>query len=268
MFRKIIYITFYPLLIKIFKMKNAYNGKVYILGDSAEIKLYDLKLFDDAPMLCFNRSILLNDIKQRKNNTIHLMGEPFFFVPGKHDSIRQIEVEYLKRNIISSDRSTVIHLSNFPFLKKKNIDYVFYKFPRDKNTSSLVKKNIKPFQWTGSIAIHLALYMGFNEIVFIGISNHTYPYLSHWYKKGLRKDSRSPNFSVDATRGLKGYDSNNLKASCEISTIVSNPISKSIFKTVFYEEYTGHKIAYRENTELVDNDYLEILEQIYPGEVL
>lgn len=268
MLRKIIYFLFYPLLLRVYSLKNAFQGKVYILGDSAEIKLYDLKKFDDAPMLCFNRSYLLNDIKQRKNKTFQILGEPFHFVPGKYDKTRQAEVEFLKRAMMSSNNLSFVHLTNLPFLKKKNIHYVFHKLPKDSITSNLLDDNIKPFQWTGSIAINLACYMGFNEIVFIGISNHTYSYLSHWYKRGLKKNNLTQESHVNQTRGLRGFNLTKLISDYNVSTIVSNPISQSVFKTVFYEDYTGVKLSYKENIELVDYEYLKVLERVYPGEVL
>ena len=75
--KSLIYYVSLPLLKRVLRFKDLHKGEtVYILGDSAEIKYYDLSHLDDHPVICFNQSFMINEVQNRNNTTYGLNVEP------------------------------------------------------------------------------------------------------------------------------------------------------------------------------------------------
>ena len=97
----------------------------------------------------------------------------------------------------------------------------------------------------------LAIYMGFDHIYLVGCDYTHVPSRSlHWYEKGQGVFFLQKNYQKDFFEIAKEF--------IDISTITLDGKSDFI-NAVTYEEHTGRKPIYRENTELVDDKYLKVL---------
>lgn len=262
--KAIIFIVFFPVLFRLKNFKNKHLGEsVYIVGDSAEIKFYDFKQFDDLPMISFNRNFLLNDVKNRKSILYRILAEPFWFYNHGKNNNQFNEMLYLKRELMESKASYFLHLSNIFSTFNLNAYYFFLKFPKDSYTKKLIDRNVKNFPGTLSASISLAIYMGFKQIYLIGVSHHSESVSNHWYHKGLgsiQEWNSNPfnNYKVHA-----GLVSDLLNSYVKITGIVPKGNVLSPFETISYEAYTGKKTEYIEYEKNVSAEYRTLLSNLY-----
>lgn len=255
----LLWLILVPLLSRISRFKNIHKGQVvYILADSAEIKLYDLKLFDNHPMICFNRSFILSDIINRKSVTYNLFGEPFYFYKNKLKR-NQAEMLYLKDKISNSPNASFIHFSNILSLFSKRVIYFYHQLPFDYYTKLNNKKHFKNFQWTGATAISIAIYMGFSKIILVGFSVHSKSVKNHWFHYGLGREIDWDRYEWKDNRTHAGIDLDDIEGLAEIYALVPYNNVKSSFRIINYENFFATKIKYTEFVDLVDASYVEIL---------
>lgn len=258
--RKVVYFCFLPSLFKINYFKNKHQGqKIYLLGDSAEIKFYDLSLFDDAPMICFNQSYLINDIKQRKRETYALTVEPYYFIINRfrnlfYDGFLMPEYsrKYIKKNKILFFSS----LTNSLVLSGSNIYNLFYKIPGDYFTNEVLKSGYKFNAGAFQTALTLAIYMGFKEVVVLGVSHHSGSVQNRWYHKGLGLENiKETDWPLNTPDRIDFM--NLVKKYVNVTIITPNPSTSLFFKTTSYTDLTNRPLNYKENHEITDLTFLE-----------
>jgi hypothetical protein len=271
--RKMVYLTYYFELRKVIIFKNKFLGQeCYILGDSAQVKYYDLTKFDDKPMFCFNVSYMLNEIKIRKNETFAMTIEPFYFI---NDLIKRLysiamRIDYpiTMASITYKEASNrgipfFISATNLMSLFRKSIYSIFLKLPSDRFTSEITKTDYK---WNAGVfqsAIALAIYMGFKKVTVIGVSFHSNSVTNRWYHKGLGKSGLSEtdrhfNPNHPASKRLRNYFMEAIKY-IDIEIITPNEADISeLFRSIDYKSYTGLELKYRENNEITEHSFLEV----------
>jgi len=257
-FKSIIYITFIFDLMKIRKLKNIHKGeKVYIVADSAELRFFDLKKFDDAPMICFNFSWLIDDIYYRKSPLYAHYIEPYFFTCKS--KLSRDTRKYLTKRIKNGNLTFFTSLSNRFSLNGKNIFHLFQKIPFDKLTKSLYEDENNFMLWSGSTAISLAVFMGFKEAFLIGFSNHSNSYVEHWYSKNLTL--QSPNL-VNYLRNdlLYKFYFDKFTKYIEMRSILTSDVEDCYLEYVIYKDITFTDPSYKKNSEMTDFYFLKLME--------
>lgn len=258
--RQLAYLLSLPSLFKIKKFKNKHQGqKVYLLGDSAEIKFYEFNSFDDHPMICFNYSFLINDVKKRKKETYALTVEPFWFLINRfknlfHDGILMSEYSrnYIKKNKIVFFSS----LTNSLVLSGRNIYNLFYKIPGDYFTGEVLKSGYKFNAGAFQTALTLAIYMGFKEVVVLGVSHHSGSVQNRWYHKGLGLENiKETDWPLNTPDRIDFM--NLVKKYVSVTIITPNPSTSLFFKTLSYTDLTNRPLNYKENHEITDLTFLE-----------
>ena len=264
----IYYITL-PFFFRLKKFKNIHLGETcIILADSAEIKQYDLNVFDSYPLFSFNRNIMLKSIQNRTNKTYHVMADPFWFYRFNKNKEEEMEMLYMKKFIKTNSHFTFLHLSNiFSFLGSK-LNYFYYKIPGLEYNNKILNYGKKPFQWTGSAALSLAIHMGFKKVIFIGVSLHSNSVENYWYHKGLGKKVLWENNPWNINSFFGSLNKAIVEQYIDVVVMASKKKSISIYPIISYEDFFMTKLVYWENFDEMSLEYLEIIENIYPGRVL
>lgn len=260
-FSHLIYIVYQKRIDKITKFYHLHNGEsLYLLGDSAEIKFYDLTQFDNLPMICFNHSYLINSIKLRRSKTYGLTVEPYIFmrerIVNKFISKITLMHEYCRKYILRSNLVFFISLSNFFFFRGKNVYNLFLKLPGDSFTKDLLEYNYKFNAGAFQTAISLAIYMGFKKAYVIGVSHHSNSVEHRWYNKGLGKTSLTEYYwNLNTKDRMLFFEI--ARKYIDIEIITPYQSTSLFFKPISYSEFTGKELLYRENVELVEKEFLD-----------
>lgn len=258
--RKLLYHLFYFNLIKVKKYKNIHSGgKIYLLGDSAEIKFYDLKFFDDSPMICFNVSYMHKDLEIRENPLYGMTVEPFYFLKTmKYKQIKQSYkmAQYTFHYLKSRNIPFFVSLTNFISIFDKVFVNLFYKLPLDKFTGELIRNKLKFNKGAFHAAVSLALYMGCKEIVVLGVSYHSYSVQNRWYHKGLGKIKNENDWPLNTDDNFLIF--NLAKQFADFKIITPYQFQTSMFfDAISYKDYTSAEINYRENFEIASIEFLD-----------
>jgi hypothetical protein len=271
-FKGTLYLIFYFELKKIKKFQNSFQGQeCYILGDSAQIKYYDLSLFDDKPMFCFNVSYMHLDLKKRNKPIFALTVEPFYFIKDRIKRIKNTLLlkktpinmaYYTHKYIVSNKIDFIMSLTNLMSFFRNRTYSIFLQLPNDMFTSIIRKTNYK---WNAGVfqaSIALAIFMGFKKVTVIGVSYHSNSVIYRWFHKGLGTSIPS-----ESDRHLNPNSSNSIqlieyfevaKKFIEIEILTPKENDEStLFKNISYTNYTGRELNYRENIEIADKSFLE-----------
>jgi hypothetical protein len=254
-----------PSLNKIHKFKDAHKREsCYIIGDGISIKWFDLSIFSDKISMPIALIPFHNDF--HKLNTKYLiLSEPYWFypyfkLPKPYGYYWRNTHQAAYKNIINSDldKEYFINASNIPVLHSKNITFIFNKIYDSRLANNFICNRIDAYAGSFRTSITLAIYMGFKHIYLIGCDYTHNPSISlHWYEKG-----------EGVVGNTIGYQDKFLTLASEfidITTISLNgKTNSSAIQSISYEEYTGEKPFYRENSELVDLESLSML-NTWPG---
>ena len=135
--KKIAKVFFDNTLKKINNLKDIHkNETCYIIGTGASIKEFDLKLFNDKPVIGINEILFHKDFINL-NNKYLVFSEPFFFYPFFNKfSWKQnflplfTPTSFFFKSMAKKNQNITffIHISNILFFRGKNIFYNFCKY--------------------------------------------------------------------------------------------------------------------------------------------
>jgi hypothetical protein len=245
------------------KFKGIEQGaSCYIFGDGPSIKFFDLKNFKDKPSICCGMIPFHIDFKELNVRYITLV-EPWFFAPDlapkKSDvrATRTIMAKYLEVIRANRDREFFVNLTNFPILSGANINYVLQTLPGEASFRKGLGASFNPFQGSFHAVLSLAYYMGFSEVYLVGFDAWTIQpsKTSRWYEKGEGLIYKTENFAFDFLEEIK--------KKIDIYTISAYGDSVNV-KNIPYSIYTGQPPVFRENYQLMEDQYLRALAS-YPG---
>ena len=248
-----------PLLTKIHRYKDAHKGEsCYLIGDGISIKWFDLGAFSNKSAIPCAIIPFHNDFNKLSVQYLSF-AEPWWFYPWERDpattgkySANPRQLAY--RGIIDKypDTEFFINLSNYPVLNNKNITYLFRDFPDKRLPKNFITCRINGFHGSLRSSISLAIYMGFDHIYLVGYDyTHVPSRTLHWYEKGQGVFLPHENYQKDFFEIAQEF--------IDITTITLDGTSDFI-NAVTYKEHTGREPIYRENTELVDEKYLKVLD--------
>lgn len=247
-----------PLLSKIHRYKDAHKGEsCYLMGDGISIKWFDLGAFSNKTSIPCGLIPFHNDFDKLSVRYLSMV-EPWWFYPWARDPAttgryKKNSRQFAYREIINrhQDKNFFISLSNYPVLNNKNITYIFQNFHDERLPENFITHRINGFASSLRSSISLAIYMGFDHIYLVGYDYTHIPSRSlHWYEKGRGVFFSHENYNKDFFEIAKEF--------IDITTITLDGTSDFI-NAVTYKEHTGLNPIYRENTELLGEEYLEVL---------
>lgn len=252
-----------PILSRIHKFKDSHRGEsCYLIGDGVSVKWFDLGAFNDKTAIPCGFIPFHNDFK--KLNVQYLsVAEPWWFYPTQRTTTPPIRllknpIQLAYRNIISEnpDKEFFANLSNYPVLRQNNITYMYRDIYDARLPKDFISRRINSFQGSLRVSILLAIYLGFERCYLVGYDYTHVPSRSlHWYEKGQGVFCDQPNYQQEFFQIAQQY--------IDITTITLDGKTDYI-NAVTYKEHTGRDPVYRENTELLSEEYLKILAS-WPG---
>jgi hypothetical protein len=249
-----------PLLAKIHQYKDAHKGEsCYLMGDGVSVKWFDLAAFSKIIAIPCGELPLHKEFK-KLNVPYIILSEPFWFYPIHWTKNRPIKIvrnhiqKIYREDIIDRHvkKEFFINLSNYPTLRRDNITYVYKDFCDKRLPENFITKRTQSFHGSLRISILIAIYMGFDHIYLVGYDYTHVPSRSlHWYEKGQGVFYPHANYQKEFFQIAKEF--------IDITTITLDGKSDYI-TAVTYKEHTGCEPIYRENTELVVEKYLKVLD--------
>jgi hypothetical protein len=247
-----------PLLSKIHRYKDAHKGEsCYLIGDGISIKWFDLAAFSDKTAIPCAFIPFHNDFNKLSVQYLSI-AEPWWFYPWERDPTttgvyKKNPRQLAYRDVIKKhpEKTFFLNLSNYPVLNNKNIIYYFRDFNDKTLSENFITYRINSFHGSLRSSISLAIYMGFDHIYLVGYDyTHIPSRALHWYEKGQGIFRDHENYNKDFFEIAKDF--------IDITTITLDGTS-SFINSVTYKEHTGRDPIYRENTNLVNGEYLKVL---------
>lgn len=258
-FKKLIFNLFQKKLNEVSKYRNLHFGEECILiGDGVSIKWFDLKDFSDKISITVGYIPFHNDFNAL-NCKYCLLVEPYWFYPlvktstsKKNYIYNKVQLKY--REIIKKypKKQFFLNLSNLPVLRGKNINYVFFDLPQTDIVKEFYSSGINPFHGSFRASILMAIYMGFKKTYLVGFDyTHTPSRFLHWYEKGEGIIIEHEDYQKDFLKIASKY--------IEIITITVNEGVSNKVDYIKYKEFSNNECVYKENTEIISQDYLKAL---------
>lgn len=252
-----------PLLSRVHRLRNAHQGEsCYLIGGGVSLKWFDLGAFSDKPaipcaFLPFHRDFPQLDVQYLS------FQEPYVFYPwepsitGKRlytgNPTQAMYRSFIDRN---PDKQFFVNLSNAPALWRRNVVYTFRQFHDPSLPADFITARADAFAGSLRFGISLAIYLGFRDIFLVGYDyTHKPGRRLHWFEKGHGFHQDIPGYNREFFEIAQEY--------ANITTITLDSGAECL-RAVTYEAHTGRKPAYRENTELMDEQYLRVL-ATWPG---
>jgi len=252
-----------PILSRIHRYKDVHIGEsCYLMGDGVSIKWFDLTAFNDKTTIPCAFLPFHNDFD--KLNVKYLsLAEPWWFYPTQWTISRPRKIianpiQRAYRDIINKypGKEFFVNLSNYPVLRNSNITYLFRELYDVRLPGNFITNRVNAFHGSLRTSILLAIYMGFDHCYLLGYDYTHVPSRSlHWYEKGQGVFYPIANYNKEFFRIAKEF--------IDITTITLDGTSEHI-SAVTYKEHTGRDPVFKENAELVDERYLQVL-ATWPG---
>lgn len=248
-----------PVLSKVHEYKDAHKGEsCYLIGDGASIKWFDLSKFSDKTAIPCGLIPFHNDFERLSVRYLSL-AEPWWFYPLERDPAVVGAYKFNPRQLMYRDlikkynkKTFFLNLSNYPVLNSDNIHYLFKDFHDPRLDSNYITHRINGFHGSLRTTITLAIYMGFTHVYLVGYDYTHFPARTrHWYEKGEGDTLVLENYNADFFKIANEY--------IDITTITLEGGSHCL-NSVLYKDFTGADPKYRENTELVSEDCLKVLD--------
>lgn len=256
---KILQLLSKPLLNRNEQFKGRHAGEVcYIVGAGASIKSMSLEAFSDHVSIGLNGLCIHNEYPLL-NVLYHVIPEPRLFYPYRTiyytKKFQRHYVGGLLKRAISQypDVALFTSLSNLFGPGVKNETYYLHHFGnRQVDIKQCNISGAFSFMAGGFYAgIGLAISMGFKKAYLVGCD----------YLFSPKQDGHFYSYGPPRLSSLRGNPYENLfKEVLGLIdlVLVTDGAESEWLPFVKYEEFTGRKLMYRENTELVREEYLRV----------
>lgn len=253
-----------PILAGIRKFKDIHKGEsCYLFGDGVSLKWFDLGEFSDKLCIPCGFLPLHNDFSLLQSEYFILI-EPWWFYPFQKTT--SPPVKFIKNHLQKLYRKHVLekypektvftNISNYPVLFNKNICYTFRDIDDDRLEANFISHQMNCFAGSLRASILMAIYLGFEHCYLVGFDYTHFPSKSrHWYEKGEGVENDFINNEVDFLELAKQF--------IDITTITVNGSSNTL-DHITYKEHSGKDPIFRENTEILAEQFLESLSK-WPG---
>jgi len=252
--RKMVRTLFKSLLIRNKAVRNLHAGETcYLVCDGLSLKYYDLSKFSNFKSLVSSAIPLHNEFKSL-DVLYYVQPEPFLYWPsvkkGRFASLaarRKLQQIYSPFRLKSLGISSILSLTNWHSL------YFIDDFYDEELSDNFITRQVDGFSGTLNTMISYAIYMGFARAYLIGCDYTHLPAKSgHWYEIGIDVETDQSNY-LKAFLALASE-------SIELITVTPNATIQGLhLKHITYSELTGCQPMFRENYELMNEEYLRTL---------
>lgn len=256
-------------LAKIERFRNIHRGEsCYIFGNGPSIKWFDLGIFNDFPAISCGLIHYHKDFHKLKVKYV-VMVEPWIYVPRiirrmlgvsklyskKLHSTRLLASKYKSYINRSPDKEFFLNISNKLSLSNANINYVFRGFPDSSNSTDKLLSQYDLFHGSFHASLAVAYYLGFSNIYLIGFDA--------WTLQPTRNIRFYEFGKGDIGNNTPGKDEllEIYKNEVNIYTISVNGKSNNVIN-IDYQDYTNVPAVYKENHEIINNYYLEMIHDV------
>lgn len=251
-----------PILRRIERYKNIHRGEsCYLFGDGISIKYFDLNKFTNKISIPCGFLLFHNDFDVLHTPYAQLIETYYFYPftranrnanPPKKISLNKIQGQYRKLIKKKTNIEFFINLSNYPVFFDKNITYVYKDIPDSSLDSNFISNKFNCYEGSLRAQILLAIYMGFDEVHLVGHDYTHSPRKSHhWYEKGQGVINPAEVYNDEFLVYAKKF--------INITTVTVNSKSENL-DFVRYDELFKTKAKFKENTEILNSRYLDILD--------
>ena len=240
------------------KFKHLHRGEsCYIFGNGISLKDMDLRKFNDKISIGCNFLWTHNDFPAL-NMKYYCGVEPFFNYPVCWNrSSRRIE-----RNPLGSLQNRLqkqyprisffTSLSNLFGIRGDNVYYLHHFDVKEPGAGNFTLDGAFYFVGTMHVMIGMAIYMGFTSAHLVGCDyTHSPQRLLHFYEKGQGLSRYDDDWNADF------FDL--VQERIDLTTITSAGATSKTLKYVEYDRHVGAAPVFRENTELISREYLDLL---------
>lgn len=242
------------------RFKDMHKGQsCYLIGNGVSLKSMDLAKFNDKIAIGCNSLFLHNDF-DKLDCRYYQIPATFTFYPYRR-YYGKLQGNYLgdlyRRKIRENEQ---VHfftsLTNFLNMRGKNVYFTHHFGSRRSSLDRCEMDGAFSFMAGATYAmLGTAIYMGFDSAVLVGCDyTFTPAQNSHFFEKGegsVQKELGSP----------YGDLFEEIKKRIDVTTIVQDGMQSSVLKYIEYEKYMNCSPTYRENTEIVDKRYLDLLDK-------
>lgn len=240
------------------KFSRRHAGETcYIFGDGPSIKCFDLAQFTRYPAICCGVIPFHRDFHLLRARYVSVV-EPWLFAPKILQprwlhAFRALASEYRKFFVANRDKEFFVNLSNRPWIRGDNINFVFRGLPSIRNHTDAELGAIDLFAGSFHASLTLAYYLGFTTVYLVGFDAWTLLPTRNlrWYEYGEGVVSRT----VPAPTNFLQIVKNEM----DIAVIAPGSAARDV-RLVDYEEHTGKPLKYRENYELLEEHYLKVMD--------
>lgn len=252
--------------LKQFKDKHI-GDTLVIFGDGPSIKNFSLANFAGYKSMCCGNLIFHNEFAELSPE-FYVIPEPWLFShsmfqPKILDHFTMIGKE-LKHQIHSSKLEFFLNLTNIGLFPERNVHYI-HRLLNGYFKGFESFKGIDPFGGSFRAVLSIAYYMGFERVFLVGHDAWTMnrPSSQRWYEHGSK-------YKPLMHETVKNEFIEIIKQKMEIVSVLPDTTWAKNFNSISYEEFTGDKLLYRENTSLCSKRLLDILDtsklyNIYPS---
>jgi hypothetical protein len=252
-----------PILAKIHRYKDVHRGEsCYLIGGGVSLKWFDLAAFADKIAIPCGYLPFHNDFNKLQAMYLVIV-EPWCFSPiirtaNPAKIIIKEPIMRAYRGIIKKypGKEFFLHLSNYPFLRARNVKYLFRDINDDRLPADFITRRINAFEGSLTTSILLAIYMGFDHCYLVGYDYTHVPSRNlHFFEKGYGVLTAHPDYQKEFFAIAKEF--------IDITTITLDGTSDFV-NSISYQKHTGRDPVFRENKELIDERYLKAL-ATWPG---
>lgn len=228
----------------------------YLIGNGVSLKYMDLAAFADRPAIGCNGLFLHRDFRHL-NCLYYMIPEPWFYFRyclylGK---IVRNYLGDVYREYIMAHRSTRFFLSatNVLNMRAPHISYI-HNFGRPRNFEYNDMAGV--FSLVGGSLysmIGAAIYMGFQKAILVGCDYTFAPRRSHHFF------DYGPGVTAADEYDLYSWLFTEARQRIDLATVTIEGATSQLAEPVDYEALTGRRARYRENTEIVNKQSLDLL---------
>jgi hypothetical protein len=252
---------FSPILKRNGQFKSRHAGETcYIFGNGASINNMDIREFANHPSIGVNFLSLHNNFRDL-NLLYYVITATFFFYPWRKNSYinkyqKNILGDLLKLSLSQhSDIPMFTSISNILGWRQKNVFYLHHFGNRVPDHTKMNIENefsfMKGALYTG---LGLAIELGFKKAILVGCDYLYSPSnTGHFYSNdSSTKVERNKNIFADLFKAVEGLIE---------TTVITDGGMSPWLPSQTYEQFTGKKIHYKKNTDIVKPEYLDMMEK-------
>jgi hypothetical protein len=254
-----------PAVLRNLKFKEMHNGETcLIFGNGGSLKYYDFSALPNLPAIGCSYSLVdkrLTDVDMR----YWVVSDPYSLYPIIRNSYfnsfqRNNRLPIFKKIILANKEKILFtSLTNFySFVANMdNVNY-FHHFGDKSSLSYDLSGNFCTCSGALDIMIGVARYLGFSKAILLGCD-----YLGSPKFEGHFYGDKIPVIGKDTPEEYF-YRIRQVAGDLNILAIFPKGVRSPVFKSASFEEYFGCPEVYRDNHEIIDKEYLNMMRKAAP----